>query len=333
MVPIFTHAAQGSPFEAREESGAIVLYRAGERIGPLELPPTPRFYERTTADGIPYFKLATLHSHDVLATTVMQNCTRYGDRRTSCQFCAIGQSLRAKNTVTRKTPELLAEVARAAVELDGVTQMVMTTGTPPTPDRGAALLAEAARAIRAVVDIPIQAQCEPPDDPIWFSRMKDAGVTTLGMHLEAVTETVRKRIMPGKAEVSVASYLEAFTAAVQVFGRGEVTTYILAGLGDSHADIVTMADRLSRLGVYPFVVPFVPIVGTPLESHPPPSPSFMRALLDDVAEVLDRNGLGSQNASAGCGRCGACSTLRSREKPGGAKPARAPLPSPEASHA
>jgi biotin synthase-related radical SAM superfamily protein len=63
--------------------------------------------------------------------------------------------------------------------------------------------------------------------------MRDAGIDTLGMHLEAVTPEVRARIMPGKASVPLSRYMEAFRAAVPVFGRGQVSTYILAGLGDS----------------------------------------------------------------------------------------------------
>ncbi len=39
--------------------------------------------------------------------------------------------------------------------------------------------------------------------------------------------------MPGKAQVSLERYFDAFAAAVPVFGRGQVSTYILAGLGDT----------------------------------------------------------------------------------------------------
>ena len=116
--------------------------------------------------------------------------------------------------------------------------------------------------------------------------MKDAGIDTLGMHLEAVTPEVRARIMPGKAEVSIERYLEAFEAAVPVFGRGQVSTYILAGLGDSAEAILAMCERLIGLGVYPFVVPFVPISGTPLESHPAPDPAFMHSILAPLGAML-----------------------------------------------
>ena len=68
--------------------------------------------------------------------------------------------------------------------------------------------------------------------------MKDAGIDALGMHLEAVTPEVRARIMPGKAQVPLDRYFEAFAAAVPVFGRGQVSTYILAGLGDTQEAIL-----------------------------------------------------------------------------------------------
>ncbi|MFV1428260.1 radical SAM protein, partial [Klebsiella pneumoniae] len=163
---------------------------------------------------------------------------------------------------------------RAAVELDGVKHMVMTTGTPSGSDRGARILVESALAIKAAVNLPLQGQCEPPGDAKWFTRMKEAGIDALGMHLEAVTPEVRARIMPGKAQVSVEQYLEAFADAVAVFGRGQVSTYILAGLGDTPEAILSLSQTLIGLGVYPFVVPFVPISGTPLEHHPAPDSRF-----------------------------------------------------------
>jgi radical SAM protein (TIGR04043 family) len=315
MVPIFTHATAESPYSAVVGGGgaSAILHRDGVAIGELTFPRTPRFYSLTTSDGVPYWKIARLHGDDVLASTVLQTCTRYGNRETSCQFCAIGRSLASKSTVATKTPAQLAEVAAAAVSLDRVTHVVLTTGTPATPDRGAAVLSSAASAIKRAVSIPIQGQCEPPADFRWFEAMAAAGIDSLGMHLEAVTEVVRRQIMPGKAEVSVETYMSAFARAVSVFGRGQVSTYILAGLGDTVEAIVRACRSLVGLGVYPFVVPFVPIAGTPLEHHQPPSPSFLEAVLAQVADVLANAGMRSADVKAGCARCGACSSLRARE--------------------
>jgi radical SAM protein (TIGR04043 family) len=315
MVPIYTNAAAKSPYSATIEptTNQATLQLDNTDIALIAFPQKPKFYDLTTADGIPYWKIALLHSHDVLATTVLQTCMRYRNSDTVCQFCAIEKSLEADRTIARKTPAQLAEVAAAAVQLDGVKHLVMTSGTPNTSDRGAAYLAECSQAIKQRVDLPIQAQCEPPDDFGWFQKLKDAGVDSLGMHLEAITPSVRAKIMPGKAEVPVEYYFQAFVAAVEVFGRGQVSTYLLAGLGDSLEELVAGCDRLIQIGVYPFVVPFVPITGTPLEHHSAPSSEMMFALYQQVGALLKQAGMSAADIKAGCGKCGACSALASFE--------------------
>ncbi len=316
MVPVHTRGAAESEYVATapDRRGVSILRNGDEIVCEVSFPPQPRFYELQTSEGIPYWKIAQLHSRDTLATTVLQTCIRYGNAATKCQFCAIGESLKGGRTIGRKTPGQLAEVAAAAQKLDGVRNVVMTTGTPPTDDRGAAVLAECAAAINSETHLPIQAQCEPPADFVWFEKLRVAGVDSLGMHLEAWDEDVRRRIMPGKAEVPREYYLKAFTAAVKVFGRGQISTYLLAGLGDTIDDLLSAARRLIDLGVYPFIVPFVPVGGTPLVLHRPPSAEFMRAVLQPVGEWLAEAGMTSGTVKAGCARCAACSTLSTFEK-------------------
>jgi radical SAM protein (TIGR04043 family) len=316
MAPVHTAPAFESPYtmDKPDARGVSRILRDGLALGEARFPARPRFYDLTTAEGVPYSHIATLHGRDVLATTVLQTCIRYQSRTKTCQFCAIGQSLAAGRTVERKTPAQLAEVARAAVELDGVKHMVMTTGTPPGRDRGAQILCESATGVKSAVALPIQAQCEPPDDDAWFERLKAAGVDALGMHIEVVSPELRARLMPGKSEVPIARYLTAFAAAVPVFGRGQVSTYILAGLGDTAGTILGLAEKLVALGVYPFVVPFVPISGTPLESHATPSAEFMHAILKPLSAMLVEAGLKATDIKAGCGKCGACSALSTYER-------------------
>ena len=316
MVPVHTANAFESPYyiDAPDASGKTRVLRDGVPLADISFPLQPRFYGLQTSDGIPYSKIAVLHGRDVLATTVLQTCIRYQSRTKTCQFCSIGQSLAAGRTLAHKTPAQLAEVAKAAVELDGIKHMVMTTGTPAGADRGCSVLADSAAAVKAAVDLPIQVQSEPPDDDVWFERLRRAGADSLGMHLEAVTPAVRKRIMPGKAQVSIERYMSAFAAAVPVFGRGQVSTYILAGLGDTPAEILSLCERVIALGVYPFVVPFVPISGTPLESHPTPTPAFMHSILKPLSRMMSAGGIRSEDVKAGCAKCGACSALSSYER-------------------
>ncbi len=107
MIPVHNAPAFESPYivDKPDALGRSRVRRDGAMIGEVTFQLRPRFYERSTADGIPYSKIATLHGRDVLATTILQACIRYQSRTRTCQFCAIGQSLAAGRTIERKTRE------------------------------------------------------------------------------------------------------------------------------------------------------------------------------------------------------------------------------------
>lgn len=269
----------------------------------------PAFYDLRTADGIPYEALARLHGGDVLASTVIQTCIRYAEAD-RCRFCAIEESLVAGSTTRVKTPAQLAEVAAAAVRLDGVRQMVLTTGTTATPDRGARYLARCVEAIVAAVPgLPVQVQCEPPDDLGAIAALRAAGATSIGIHVETLDDAVRRRWTPGKASVPLASYWAAWDEAVAVFGRNKVSTYLLVGLGEDPDELVACAGELIDHGVYPFVVPFRPIAGTLAAGEPGPSPEVLADVSRRVGAALAAAGMRGTDQEAGCAACGACSLL------------------------
>jgi radical SAM protein (TIGR04043 family) len=272
----------------------------------------PRFYDLTTADGIAYHRLARLHGADVLATTVVQTCFRYTAEATRCRFCAIEASLESGATTRVKSPEQLAEVAAAAVRLDGVRQMVMTTGSSATPDRGARHLVRCTAAVRsAVPDLPLQVQCEPPADLGLLGDLHIAGATAIGIHVESLDDAVRRRWTPGKATVSLADYWAAWHEAVRVFGRNRVSTYLLVGLGEDPDELVAGAADLIAAGVYPFVVPYRPLAGTlaAVDGAPPPPPELLADVTRRVAAHLRAAAMRGADQGAGCVACGACSAL------------------------
>ena len=279
----------------------------------LDIVRRPRFYDLSTADGVRYEQIARLHGADVLATTVVQTCIRYEpDQR--CRFCTIEESLRSGATIAAKTPAQLAEVAEAAVRLDGVRQLVMTTGTTAGPDRGARNLVRCVRAVLAAVPgLPIQVQIEPPADLAVLTELRDAGTTAIGIHVESMDDEVRRRWMPGKGAVPMAEYEAAWDEAVRVFGRNRVSTYLLIGLGEDPDELVAGAAGLIERGVYPFVVPFRPMLGTLARRDGWPAPD--RELVHDVtvrvAALLRAAGMTGDDQQAGCAACGACSVLRS----------------------
>jgi len=92
-----------------------------------------------------------------------------------------------------------------------------------------------------------------------------------------------------------------------------VSSFIIAGLGESASSIAWGSEFLADLGVYPFVVPLRPIPGSMLSSTPPPKPDTMKSLYTAVAKILQSKGICSDKILAGCARCGACSAISSYE--------------------
>ncbi|MEV4421116.1 MSMEG_0568 family radical SAM protein [Patulibacter sp. NPDC049589] len=300
-----------SPF-ALDQNGALTKDGVVVEDVTVEAIERPAFYALSTADGTRYEDLARLHGTNVLATTVVQTCIRYRDEATRCRFCTIEESLRAGNTVQVKQPEQLAEVAAAAVRLDGVQQMVMTTGTSNGRDRGAKHLVRCVEAVLAAVPgLAIQVQIEPPLDLEWIDRLHAAGAAAVGIHVESMDEDVRARWTPGKAEVPIERYEDAWRRAVDVFGHNRVSTYLLVGLGEEPDHLVAAAERLVDMGVYPFVVPYRPMDGSLAfaDGVPAPSPAELRAVTGRVARKLRHAGMHGVDQVAGCAACGACSTL------------------------
>ncbi len=302
--------APDSPFEL---GAGGELMRDGIVVeADLEPVARPRFYDLETKTGVRYEELARLHGTNVLATTVVQSCIRYRDEATRCRFCTIEESLKAGTTVAVKRAEQLAEVAEAAVRLDGVTQMVMTTGTSNGLDRGAKHLSRCVAAIlERVPGLPIQVQIEPPLELEWIGRLRAAGATAIGIHIESLDERVREAWTPGKATVPVERYREAWAEAVRVFGENKVSTYLLVGLGEDPDELVAGAEELIAEGVYPFVVPYRPLAGSLAHADgvPAPDADLLADITGRVGASLRDAGMRGADQGAGCAACGACSAL------------------------
>ncbi len=101
-------------------------------------------------------------------------------------------------------------------------------------------------------------------------------------------------------------------AAVRVFGRNQVSTYVLIGLGEDPDELVAGAAKLIDRGVYPFVVPFRPMAGTLARRYgiAGPAPSLVRDISERVAKLLQAAGMLGADQKAGCAACGACGILQ-----------------------
>ena len=313
--PISAAYTKISPFRlVQDPDGRYTLYRRDKAVSAISVVPQPHFYGRTGSDGVPFQKIALLHGSDCLATTVLQRCVNW-EKSLRCAFCATERSLENKATIAEKSPAQLAEVARSAKVEDDITHMVLTSGTADPPGSEIEHLTRCAIAIKAAVDLPLHVQFLPPADLGLLDQLKTAGVDSVGVHIESFDRAVLRKLAPAKARIGFERYEAAWKKAVAAFGPNQVSSFLIAGLGEPPESIVWGSEFLADLGVYPFVVPLRPIPGSFLQDALPPDPAVMVRIYADVADILSKKGLSAKNSLAGCVRCGACSALPLFEGP------------------
>jgi radical SAM protein (TIGR04043 family) len=311
-VPTDNALAHASPYVLRPEDEGYGIYRDGERLAAATATPRPRYYDLSTADGTPYWKIALLHL-DSLASTVLQTCAYWGNSD-QCQFCGIGLSLDGRRTIAKKRPEQLAEVAVAAKELDGAVDATLTTGSTAGADKGALYVATCGAAVKEAAGLPVEVQFEPPDDLDVIDRVHDLGIDSVGIHVESFDPVVLARVAPAKARTGIEGYFAAWERAVSLFGEGQVSTYVILGMGEDAQLTVEGCRRAIDAGVYPFVVPLRPIAGSLMGDFMPPSAEYTESIYRRVVPYLRERGLDTKGVAAGCARCQACSAMATVEK-------------------
>jgi len=308
-VPTDNAAAADSPYVLKAEDDGFAIFRGNERLAGASAQQRPRFYDLTTADGVPYWKIGLLHL-DSFASTVVQTCAYWG-KDDQCRFCGIGVSLAAGSTIVKKTPEQLAEVASAAKELDGAVDATLTTGSSNGVDRGARYVARCGHAVKAAAGLPVEVQFEPPMDLDVIDEVHDFGVDSVGIHVESFDPAVLAHVAPAKARTGIEHYFRAWERAVSRFGEGQVSTYVILGMGEDPDVTVAGCQRAIDIGVFPFVVPIRPVAGSLMADVIPPGREYTERIYRKVAAYMSARGMHANTPKAGCTRCQACSALGS----------------------
>ncbi len=309
--PTGNATAATSPYLLKAEDDGYGIYRDDVRVASARAEQRPRFYDLKTADGIPYEKIALLHL-DSLASTVVQTCAYWGNAD-QCTFCGIGLSLESGRTIVKKTPAMLAEVAVAARDLDGAVDATLTTGSSRGVDRGARYVGRCGQAVKEASGLPVEVQFEPPLDLDVINEVGDMGIDSVGIHVETFDPLVLARVAPAKAASGIESYFAAWERAVKVFGEGQVSTYVILGMGEDPEVTIAGARRAIDIGVYPFVVPLKPVAGSLMEDWPSPSREYVEPIYRRIQAYMTLRGMNAGTAKAGCARCQACSGLKSLE--------------------
>ena len=280
-----------------------------ELFGRLKLIQNPNFYkpEFKTSDGISMKKIALVHGIDCLASTIYQKCV-YWACGEACTFCSIEVSLQNNATVLEKNAKQMSEVITVAKKEGRCNHMTLTSGTEETIDKGANRYVELLKGVKKNhPDIPLHVQIEALDDLEYINQLKEAGADTIGIHVEVLDESIRRDITPGKFHIPRRLFEKNWKHAIDIFGKNQVSSYILTGFGESKVDFLKDIEKVISIGVIPYITPVRSIPGK--KDLPITNYQDLLEIYKTSANLMKQYGVNPLENEAGCVRCGGCSAI------------------------
>ena len=295
---------------AGNSSGGFEVHIGGNKYVDITLLPRPRFYDSRTPGGIPRHKLAVIVGPGHLRSVVNQRCY-YQSIGRPCKFCAVQRWWDAD---TEKSVEDIADTVVMAVEEGVVDHVSLTTGTLNTPGKGLEHLVEVAGLTQARVSVPIMLEFEPLDDftllGSLLKRAVQAGVTTVSCNIECFDERLRPQVMPEKGRIPVATYLRTWEHCLKIFGKNDVFTVAVAGIGEDDKSLLNGIEMAASHDVMTFLVPHSPAAGAVYEDMQAPDPDRMLSLYSRAVAIYRERGLDIRASKAGCVRGGGFSAIK-----------------------
>ncbi|MFX0020996.1 MAG: radical SAM protein [Candidatus Hermodarchaeota archaeon] len=281
-----------------------------QSFGRLKLIRNPNFYkpEYKTSDGIQMKKIALVHGIDCLASTIYQKCV-YWTCGEPCTFCGIEVSLQNEATILEKNAKQISEVIAAAKKEGRCNHITLTSGTEDTIDKGANRYIDLLKGVKKIhPDIPLHVQIEALDDLDYINQLKRAGADTIGIHVEVLDESIRSDITPGKFHLSRELFEKNWKHAIDIFGKNQVSSYILTGFGEVKDDFMKEVERVISVGVIPYITPVRSIPGK--KDLPNTNYDELLEIYRESAKLMKQYGVNPLKNKAGCVKCGGCSAIK-----------------------
>jgi biotin synthase-related radical SAM superfamily protein len=119
--------------------------------------------------------------------------------------------------------------------------------------------------------VPVSVSCQPQNSGD-IRRLREAGADRIGIALDAATEKLFNQIKGANANGPYVweKLFRQLNEAAEIFGKRNVSTHIIIGLGETENDAVSLIQRCVDMDVSPALFAFTPIRGTPLETKPQP---------------------------------------------------------------
>ncbi len=221
---------------------------------------------------------------DAPPTTVYMLTHREGKCQANCGFCP-----QARTSTSRA--DMLARVTWPPFPTKQVTEKIVSSAKKGTVKRVCiqALnypkvfndLLHLTKLIHSRSNVPISISC-PPTNKTHLEQLAKAGVDRISIALDAATEQLFNKVKgtQTKSPYQWKQQHQALQEAVEVFGKNQVYTHLIVGLGETEKEITETIQNCTDTGIQPSLFAFTPIPGTTLENNPqPPLETYRRIQL------------------------------------------------------
>jgi len=204
---------------------------------------------------------------------------REGKCEANCAFCPQAQE-------STSSSDRLSRISWPEFRLDDVTKKlseykqfrrlcVQTLCYPEVVDD----VEHIVRALRGVSKVPISVAIHPISKQDMI-RLKEAGVSNIGIALDASTAELFEEI---KGEGRSSPYrwedhTQGLQDALEIFGKGNVTTHLIIGLGETEIEATEFIMKMYEKGISVGLFAFTSIKGTSLEDRESPNLSTYRRI-------------------------------------------------------
>jgi biotin synthase-related radical SAM superfamily protein len=231
-----------------------------------------------------------------------------------CKFCA---SRKLDRRITKNlSPEKVVEMAIDASKKQGFKSLAFTSAVVESPERTVAMMLFVVRGVRkALPEVPIGV--EPYVAKLSdVDELKKAGADEIKLNIETF-DPERFAKVCGKLHYQFV--LDALDHAVEVFGKGKVTTNLLVGLGESDDELLEGVRYFAERGIVATLRPLrintfnrEPLTETlgPLE---PVTAERIVGLAVRAKAIMEQNGITSKTYHTMCHECECCDIVPFRD--------------------
>lgn len=258
-----------------------------------------RFFPQLPKTNTIIDEIAVLHADGCINIWPSTNCC-YDKPDIKCKFCSLLPKTKAPipvEVLCDGLKKLMAQVPDYTLNFSGATYK--------SPDIMVDYWCSLAKGIREFSNCPIAVEFAPPSDLSLLEKLKESGVTVAIMNIEIVAEELRKKICPGKSAITLEHYHKAFKKAVEVFGRGQVSSVMIGGI-QPFEDIKKECEYLTSIGVFPTIMPFRPLDDCTFFDITSCNPDELIEASEYLGALLRKEQLAPE-CQEGCTKCGGCS--------------------------